>query len=196
MNGTSSLPWFFARATFWFLLLVFAWLQVSARTSIPVAGIAHVALEYGAKDWVRKVGKSPGRLEVETRVQVTVPGQGTAELIVEADPARFAYGLPLFLALLLASRSRHLVRRALAGYVLLLFPQAFSLLFEVLKQIMAAGGNPLSLGIAAWQMEAIALSYQFGTLLLPTLAPVALWLWLEGDHVARTLGKGWWITSH
>lgn len=46
------------------------------------------------------------------------------------------------------------------------------------------GGGTLPLGIASWQMEAIALDYQFGSLLLPTLAPVALWLLLDREFFA------------
>lgn len=187
VKSASSLGRFFIAATLWFLALVLVWLQVSAWTSTPVAGIAHVVLEYGAKDWVRKVRKAPGRLEAETRVEVSVSGQGRAELIVEVDPAHYAYGLPLFLALLLASRSRHWVRRAIAGYFILLIPQAFGLVFDILKQIMGAGGSPAALGIASWQMEAIALGYQFGSLLLPTLAPVGLWLWLERGGFAGVI---------
>jgi len=111
--------------------------------------------------------------------------------VAEVDPPRYAYGLPLFLALLLASRSRHLVRRVLAGYVLLLIPQAFSLIFAILKQIIVAAGSPAMLGIAQWQMEGIALGYQFGSLLLPILAPVVLWLWFERSFFAAVIVDGW-----
>lgn len=194
MKPQSSLGIFFASAVAWFLALTLIWLQVNAWTSYPVAGIAHIALEHGARNWVRKTQKAPGRLEAETRIVVAVPGQGReraqAELIVDVDPSHYAYGLPLFLALLLASRSRHLLRKALAGYVLLLFPQAVSLLFEILSQIMVAGRSSGSLEIASWQMEGIALGYQFGSLLLPTLAPTALWLWFEREFFSAVIVAG------
>lgn len=187
----SSLGVFFASATAWFLALTLLWLQISAWTSYPVAGITHMVLEQGAKDWVRKIHKTPGQLQVDTRIEMSIPGQGRAELIVEVDPAHNAYGLPLFFALLLAARGRHLIRRALAGYLLLLIPQAFSLIFDILKQIIVAGGTPAHLGIASWTLEAIALSFQFGSLVLPTLAPVALWLWLDQDFFEAVLVGGW-----
>ena len=139
--------------------------------------------------------KTAGSIEVETRIQVALPDsgkkeRGSAELVAEADPAHYAYGLPLFLALLLASRSRHFFRRALAGYLILLIPQAFSLVFEILRQIMVAGGRAGALGIDQWQMEGIAMGYQVGSLLLPTLAPVAVWLWLERDFFAAVILNG------
>lgn len=191
MKRAASLGRFFAGAIAWFLALTVLWLQVSAWTSYPVAGITHVVLEHGARDWIRKVHKTPGKLEADTRIVVSVPGQSPensrAEVVIEVDPSHYAYGLPLFLALLLASRSRHLVRRSLAGYVVLLIPQSFSLTLEALRQVMVAGGSPLALGVAAWQMEAIALGYQFGSLLLPTLAPVALWLCFEKEFLEAAI---------
>lgn len=190
-----SLLVFFASAIGWFLLTTLLWMQVSVWTSYPTASLAHVVLDNGAKYWVREVHKAPGHFEVDTRIPVAVTGstqeRGIAELVAEADPSRYGYGLPLFLALLLASRSRQLFRKTLLGYLILLIPQAFSLVFEILRQIMVAGGRPGVLGIDQWQMEGIAMGYQVGSLLLPTLAPVALWLWFERAFVAATVLDGW-----
>ena len=186
---------FFVAALAWFLALTVIWMQVSAWTSYPAAALAHIALGTGASQWVRAVHKEPGRIEVDTRVVVPLPAQGdrkgVAELIAEVETSRYAYGLPLFLALLLATRGRHLVRKALAGYVILLVPQGFSLVFNILKQIIVAGGSPATLGAAAWQMEGIALGYQFGSLLLPTLAPVLLWLWFDRAFFSSIIVEGW-----
>jgi hypothetical protein len=193
MNRPASLAAFFATAILAFLLLTVGWLQVSPWTSYPVGGIVHIVLGNGAKDWIRTIRKSLGKIEVETRIDVVVAGQeskGKGELIVEADPAHFAYGLPLYLALLVAARSRHFLRRAVAGYLILLVPQAFSLGLDILKQIMVAGGTAARLAIPAWQMEAIALGYQFGALLLPTVAPVALWLWLDRRFFTAVIVEG------
>lgn len=183
-------PWtFFARVLGWLLLTSTIWMQVSAWTSYPVAGIAHVVLGNGARDWVRRIHQQPGLIQVETRIAVATPpgmqGEGRAELVAEANPSRHAYGLPLLLALLLASRRRHLLLAAIGGYLLLLVPQTFSLSLELLRQMMVAADSPASLGIAQWQMEGIALGYQAGSLLLPTLAPIMIWLWLDREFFLR-----------
>jgi len=194
MNRQPGLWTFFLAAIAWFLVTTLVWVQVSAWTSYPAAALTHIVLGNGAKDWVRTMHKTPGQLQVNTRIKVPVadkaPGRGKAELVVETDPAHYAYGLPLFLALLLASRSPHMVGRAVAGYLILLVPQTFSLAFDILKQIMVAG-NPASLGIAPWRMETIALGYQFGSLLLPTLAPIALWLWLDRAFFSAVIVEGY-----
>ncbi len=191
MNRPASLASFFGWAVAWFLALTLLWTQVSAWTSYPAAVMAQIALDKGAGHWVREVHMAPGRFEVDTLVMVDIPGKGQAELVAETDAARYAYGFPLFLALLLAAGSRHLLRRALAGYLILLIPQAFSMAFDILKQIVTAGGSAEGLGIAQWQMEGIALGYQFGSLLLPVLAPVALWLWFDRAFFAAVIVDGW-----
>ena len=176
------------------MLCTVVWMQVSAWTSYPVAQLAHVTLNVGADYWVRKVHVTPGSVEVDTRIEVAVPQQpganGKADLIAQADPARYGYGLPLFIALLLASRSRNRLKRAMVGYAVLWIPQTFSLVLELLRQMMVAGGSARALVVDQWQMEAIAMGYQAGSLLLPTLAPVMLWLWLERNGFSKTLWNG------
>jgi hypothetical protein len=191
----TSLWVFFASAISWFLVITPLWMQVSKWTSYPVATLSQIVLENSAGYWVRSVHYAPGSIEVETRIEVALAGnvskgRGIAELVAQADPAHYAYGLSLFVALLLASRSRHLLRQALAGYLILLVPQSFSLIFEILRQITVAAGRPGVLHIDQWQMEGIALGYQVGSLLLPTLAPVALWLWFERGFFASVVVKG------
>lgn len=191
MQRAVSLVRFFSWTVAWFFLATVAWLQVSDWTSYPASGIAHIVLGNGAGDWVRSVDKSLGHVEVNTRIILNFSEGKQGELVAEVDPSRYAYSLPLFLSLLLASGSRHLFWRALAGYILLLIPQAFSLSLDILKQIIVAAGNPAQLGIAQWQMESIALGYQFGTLLLPTLSPIILWMWLDRAFFTAVVLDGW-----
>lgn len=189
-----SLGVFFASALGWFLICTLLWLQVSGWTSYPVAGLTRWVLENNASYWVRSINIAPGHIEVDTRMTVMLPGapasQGRAELVAEANPSRYAYGLPLLVALLLAARSQQLLRKLTFGYLLLLIPQTFSLSMELLRQIMAAGGRTGGLNISQWQMEGIAMGYQAGSLLLPTLAPVLIWLWLERAFFAAVVLDG------
>ena len=191
MRRLSPLTVFFLSAVGWIVVATAAWSWVAPYTSHPVAVLTHMALEAGAPDWIRTVHKSPGMIEVETRLQISVPGAArgvVGEVIVDATPARYSYGLPIFLALLLASRSTKMLRCAVVGYAALLPAQAFSLTFDLLKQIMVATqGNLATLGVARWQLEGIVFCYQLGALVLPTLVPIMLWLWLNYDFFIRTV---------
>lgn len=186
---------FMAAAVAWLVALTVVWSQVSAWTSYPVAWLTHVALEQGAPMWVRKVHVRPGVIEAETTIEIAVPQAGgrKAEFSVEASPARYAYGLPILLALLLAAgwRRRGLWRRALAGYVLLWPTQALStVMFLLMQMISTAQFNLRTLRADMWQLEAIIYGYQAGALVLPTLVPVMLWLWLDRAYVAEVLVPG------
>ena len=185
----------FALSAFgWTLVLTLLWTQVSAWTSYPVAALAHFALEQGAPMWVRTVHKRPGSIEVESTVEMPMPGAGgqLAEATVEANPARYSYGLPIFLALLLAARGPRRLARALGGCLLLLPVQAFSLSFYLLMQlVLFAQANTRVLRVSQWQVEAIVYAYQFGALVLPTLAPILLWVWLDRQFVEPVLVRAW-----
>lgn len=194
MRRPSPLLVFALSAFGWLLVLTLAWSKVSPWTSYPVAVLTHVALEQGATIWVRGVQKTPGHMQVETAVAVPVPDAGgrLGEIDVEVDPGRYAYGLPIFLALLFAARDRHLLAKAIAGYLLLLPAQAFSATMFVLMQlVLSAQASARTLAVNAWQVEAIVYGYQLGSLVVPTLAPIVLWLWLDRQFFAEVIVHGW-----
>ena len=179
MKRPVSLVVFFASTSALFLSLTIAWTQVAAWTSYPVARIAQVVLDSNAPDWVEVTQITPQQLRARTKFRQALPDGRVSTPIAGVDPAHYAYGISLFLALLIASRSQRLVRRATAGYCILLIPQAFSLILVLLGQIVRE--VPLEiLGISVWQADAIMVGNMFGMIVLPTLAPVVLWLWFEG----------------
>lgn len=194
MRRPSPLTVFILSAFGWIVALTLLWSQVSAWTSYPVGVLSHIALEQGAPMWVRQVHLAPGTMEVDTAIAIPVPEAGgrLAEFSVEASPARYAYGLPIFLALLLAARGRGRAGKAVAGYLLLLPAQTFSLtMFLLMQMVLTAQTNIRLLRISQWQMEAIVYGYQVGSLVLPTLVPILLWLWLDRQFVQDVLVRGW-----
>ena len=194
MRRPSALTIFVLSAFGWIVVLTLAWSQVSAWTSYPVGVLSHIALEQGAPMWVRQVHLRPGAMEVDTAIEVPVAQAGgqRGEITIEASPGRYAYGLPMFLALLLAARGPGRVVRAVAGYVLLLPFQALSLtMYSLMQMLLAAQLNLRFLRISQWQMEIIVYGYQVGALVLPTLVPILLWLWLDSRFVNDVLVRGW-----
>ena len=78
----------------------------------------------------------------------------------------------------------------LMGMVALWPAQVFSLYFDLVKKMaMAVPGGAGALRIDQWQLEGIALGYQLGTLMMPTVVPILLWLWLDRAFVRETLIK-------
>lgn len=179
------------------VVLTLAWTKVSPWLSYPVAALSHVVLEQATPLWTRSVRKAPGHIEVDTAVTVKEPQTGReGEVTLEADPGRYAYGLPIFWALLLAAWITHRtpgrLGRALLGYVLLLPVQTFSLVMYLWMQLAgAARYDTHTLFIDPWQLEAIIYGYQLGVLVLPTLAPVLVWLALDRQFFNDVIIPGW-----
>ena len=185
LSAPQNLKIFFCRAVLFLVLLTGLWIQAAPWTSSPVAALAKLVLM--TSDWVVSVRTQSRLIEVQTQLAVPVRG-GIGDILVDADPAHYAYGLPILWALLLAAGGLGCWAKALGGYVLMLPFQAFSLSLDLLKQMaVAMPGGARLLGISQWQLEAIALGYQLGVLVLPTVVPIALWLWLDRVFVTRVV---------
>ena len=194
MRRPSPFVVFVASAFGWMLALTVLWTQISPWTSYPVGVISSVALEQGAPMWVREVRLKPGVMDVDTRVAIPVPSAGgrRAEVTIDVNPARYAYGLPIFLALLLAARGPRRLMRGVVGYLVLLPAQAFSLsMYALMQLVLAAQVNARLLRIAPWQLELLVYGYQVGSLVVPTLAPILVWLWLDRQFVAKVVVPAW-----
>lgn len=182
------------------ILFTLAWSQVSRWPAYPAALLAKAGLEQAAPQWVRSVQAPPGRLvafDSSVAVATAQTGGRLAEISLDAEPGRYAYGLPIFLALMgaatvLQRRSPGRGWRVLAGYALLLPAQAFSLAMYLLMQlVLAAQLDVRVLRIDQGELEAIVYGYQLGVLVLPTLAPVLVWLGLERRFVNDVLVSAW-----
>ena len=183
-------------AFFSLIAMTLLWSKVTPWLSYPVAVVSHIALEQVAPIWVRTVHKEPGKLTLDTSVSITLPTGGKGDVVLEADPGRYAYGLPIVWALLLAAwgaaRLPGLLGKAVLGYLLLLPAQAFSLVMYLLMELATAARlNVRTLRIDTWQLESIVFGYQLGVLVLPTLMPVLVWLLLDRRFFTEVIVYGW-----
>ena len=109
-----------------------------------------------------------------TTIQVHPAPAQIAVLLVEVNPLLYTYGLPFFVALMLAARAKGW--KILAGAAVLLPFQAWGIAFDFLAQIVRTGTDVCAqAGLLGWRAEVIALAYQIGSLIFPALVPVALW---------------------
>ena len=90
----------------------------------------------------------------------------------------YAFGMPLYAALVLAAREPRWPRLLGAGYAVLTPFVAWGVLADFLKNVAITAGPLIAsqTGFVAWQREAIAFAYQLGALILPTVAPAVLWV--------------------
>ncbi|MFG5776261.1 exosortase H-associated membrane protein [Comamonas sp. J-3] len=176
------------------IVLTTVWTKLSPWISYPVAVISKYGLEDMASGWVKQVQIEPGKIEVDTNVGVANAQTGGrwVEISIDGDPGRYAYGFPIFLALLLAAWRKGRVWRAIVGYIVLLPFQAFSISTSLLMQMVLATNLDLRLlKISQGQLEGLAYGFQLGSLVLPTLVPFLLWLWLDRQFVNDVLVEAW-----
>ena len=110
-------------------------------------------------------------------------------LVPEVNPLLYTYGLAFFVALMLAVNTQWW--KILIGAIALLPFQSWGITFDLLVQVGIRLGPDIATqaGISGWHVEAIALSYQIGNLIFPTLIPVILWTSFNRSFIKDLLGS-------
>ncbi len=170
-----------ARALGWLPACLLAWYLASPVASWVPARLAAFAVGAAAGP-VTSTSLTGARAVYELALPAPYrPGSrgpdGLATL--EVNPRLYTFGLALFAALWLASPRPRPPRALAIGVAALLVIPAWGIAFDALRQLAAAPSLAPYLGWSPAAREAIAFAYQAGTLLLPSLAPVALWAGLD-----------------
>ena len=168
-----------------FVLVVLAWLPVTFAVWYLAAPIilwppgllAEGVARAGFGDLVRNVEQSGATIAFITTLR---PGQavGGGVVTVEVNALLFSFGLPMFAALTLAAREPHWPRALAIGYAALVPAVAWGIDADFLKNVAIASPRDVAsqTGFSAFQREVIAFSYQFGSLILPAVAPAIAWV--------------------
>lgn len=176
MNAPNrALGSFVLRTILWLPACLAAW-HFAAPYHAAVAGQVAVLLLHLLRPGLVAGLEQPGvDLAFVTTIQ-TYPAPGQIGVLApEVNPLLYTYGLAFFLALMLAARARWWT--LLAGIALLLPFQGWGIAFDFLAQVGIKLGPAVAAqaGLGGWRVEAIAIGYQIGTLILPSLVPVVLW---------------------
>ena len=99
-------------------------------------------------------------------------------LSVELNTLLYFFGLPMLVALTLAAGQPRALRTIAIGYAVLVPFVTWGITAEFLKHIVfdAGSGVASQTGFTAAERELIAFAYQFGVLILPTVAPAVYWV--------------------
>jgi hypothetical protein len=133
------------------------------------------------------------RLPLPDELRAQMPPGTTGDLTFSVNPLIYSYGLPFFTALAIAVPGGEGDKwlRWLWGLPWLLAAQVFGVCMDSLKTVLIqfSSGSAEMQQLAAWQREGIALGYQLGFLILPSVLPVVLWMTLFRGFLA-SLVKG------
>ena len=194
----SPLRRFLLAALLWLPFAFFVWFYFAAPLVWPVIALTRfvlltawpqvfTAVSQGA-DLLDAQGRMlehlPYLMQLSTSVLVDAAAPGAAPrfgfIEPTVNPMVYGYALPLFAGLVLATpvRLRQRLAQLSIGIPLLWLAQAFGVICESLKSVVIDAG-PLGAEAAAragLSLNLIALCYQFGYLILPSLVPAVLWI--------------------
>lgn len=187
----SPLRQFLLAALLWLPASFFLWAVFASPIVWPVARLADLVLSAWMPEVVTAVLHNITRLEVETRL-LTGTGTQAGLIVLEVNPLIYAWCLPLYFGLVMATPTsvRRRLLQFLLGLPVLWLVATWGAVFDVLKLLMFDAGplgqQPLlARGLSA---DAVALGYQFGYLILPAVTPVALWIVLNRIFLETLLG--------
>ncbi len=193
---------FFLKAALWLPLCLGLWYWKAEWFNSPAAIVSGWIMRGLFPGWVEAVEWSQRTMTLVTTLQVpmapSVKEGKVAVMVAEANPLLYSYGLPLFAALLLASGEAKRWRKLMLGALVLIPFQAWGICFDLLKQVAITAGPVVAAQtrFSPWQRETIAVGYQLGTLIMPTVAPIAMWLALNRQLIPMLIldralqGKG------
>jgi len=168
---------FVLRCLAWLPAAFALWYLTAPVLLAPSVWLARGLCAVGFPDLVRAVTDSGATVTFITRISAgTTAARGV--VTVDVNLLLYSFGLPMYAALTLASRNPHWKRLLAIGYVALLPFVTWGLVADFLKNLAITSDPAIAsqTGFSGWQREAIALAYQLGTLILPAVVPVVLWV--------------------
>ena len=116
----------------------------------------------------------------------------TALATPDAHILSYCYGLPLLFALFLGAKAKGLAWKLPLGFLILTPFQAWGICFTWLLTLTQATGDTVAMTtrFTAFDNNVIALGYQLGYLLFPSMVPILLWVYLERKTVATIAVEG------
>jgi hypothetical protein len=198
----SPLKRFLLAALAWLPACFALWWWVSGLTVKVPVWLAGLALTNFWPDLVAGVSQGFDNggmptMDVLTRIAVSEAGpdgrMATGYLEATVRPLLYGYSLPLFFGLCLATpqdEERRWGQYAI-GCLAIWLAQAFGVAADALKTLAFGSGAEAATAVlaAGLNVNVIALCYQFGYLILPTVVPAALWLALNRPFIERLTGR-------
>jgi hypothetical protein len=182
-------------AFLWMIFGFMLWYYLSAFHGVPVRLLADGILSRVLGPEFVDIIPHPDHhylFQVRTNIPFLFPDGSREALGFIVNPLVFGFGLPLLFGLVMASNSP-LSRKLLVlvlGWVCVLLVQVWGVAWQTLKMLAFNFGPDAHQVVvnAGISEELIALCYQLGMLILPSLTPVILWVLANWKLVEQFTG--------
>jgi hypothetical protein len=170
-------------AFLWMIFGFMLWYYLSAFHGTPVRVLASEILSRILGSDFQGIIPNPDKhylFQVQTHIPFQFPDGSREALGFIINPLIYGFGLPLLFGLVMAS-GVSLLRKIgvlLIGYVCVMLVQVWGVVWESLKMLAFSFGADahqvvVNTGISD---ELIALCYQLGVLIFPSLVPIIVWV--------------------
>ncbi len=179
----------FILAALWLPLGFFLWFYFGSLLVRPTAWLSSWLLATALPNAIEGINQVRFNFEIETLIPHERLVQGRVALLTfDVNPMIYAYGVPLFFGLVMATPPLKAMQRAVqivGGYAILVLVQAWGVCWEALKDL-ALNFGPLgaqAVAEAGLSPTLIALCYQLGYLIFPAVVPVVIWILFNRDFL-------------
>lgn len=184
-------------AALWMLFGFMLWFYLSAFHGAPSRMAADAVLSSILGDNFYNIIVNPDQhflFQVQTQIMFNFRDGTTDQLGFIVNPLVYSYGLPLLFGLVMGSDASWL-RKAVTlaiGYVVITGVQIWGVVWQSLKMLAFNFGAQTHQVIeqAGISDEVIAICYQLGSLILPALAPIFVWVLMNRPLVEQFVGWG------
>ncbi|MEQ9462941.1 MAG: exosortase H-associated membrane protein [Haliea sp.] len=164
------------------------WYGLGALPAAPAIWLTQLSMPWAAPDIIHSISLDQNQLMVFSRFGerdgIVVPlSQAEYQLAFPQSTRLLSYSIPFYTALHCASRIEDSVGRYARSLLALWLLMFVGFVSVALKDLMVAVGPALhaTTSLPLPPPSAIALMYQFSTLIVPTVAPILLWAWAVRD---------------
>jgi len=171
------------------------WFYLSAFHGTPARIMSAAILSEILGDHFHQMVVQPAQhflFQVETTIPYVFRDGSKDVLGFVVNPLVYSYGLPLLFGLVMGSDVswRRKIGIMLLGYVTITVVQVWGVVFEALKMLSFNFGSETHQIVreAGFSDTVVALGYQLGTLILPALTPIFVWVLSNRRLVEQFVG--------
>jgi hypothetical protein len=183
--------WRFIVATLFWLPVFFAfWYLLAPVLLAPLVWLLKGVFAVIYPGLLDQAGLSGATMHVVTSLTVTAPDGREGHIALDINALKYAYNLPLLMALLFAAQDRDFSsNRIILCYLVLLPFQLWGVVFEILMNLAFRVGPdiPVQLHLDSAVRHFIALAYQLGVLMLPAISAATLWVGMNQRFIASLM---------
>jgi len=177
----------------WLAPMLFIWWFAAPVLAWPLSLLSEAVTRSSFGDLLKSVEQHGELITFVTSLKPSPSVAATNAVVLdEVDVRRYSFGLPLLAALIFAAGQKHMPRNLLLGFALMLPFECWGVVAELLQDLASGLGPAIAAqtGFSSLQREAIAFAYQFGSLILPTVAPVVFWVLTHRGFVEGIASRG------